>query len=123
MTNETTKTGKKAGYLCALSDLEATGAYGIEHEDAHYGTIIVRFEETARAYVNRCPHIGTPLNLFAHNFLDETGKQLVCVTHGARFNVSDGVCTQGPCVGEKLRVVEIDVEGADVFLRSTQLKD
>ena len=66
---------------------------------------------------------GRRSNLFAHNFLDETGQQLVCVTHGARFNVSDGVCTQGPCVGDKLRVVEIDVEGADVVLRPTQLKE
>ncbi len=123
MTNENTAVTKRAGYLCALSDLEATGAYGVEREGAAFGTIVVRFDAGARAYVNRCPHIGTPLELFAHNFLDETRQQLVCVTHGARFNVDDGVCTSGPCIADKLRALEIDVQGGEVFLAPAQLKE
>ena len=122
MTDKKIDAGKRAGYLCTLSDLEATGAYGVEHEEAHFGSIVVRFEDSARAYVNRCPHIGTPLELFAHHFLDEAREQLVCVTHGARFNVSDGVCTQGPCIGDKLRAIDVELEGENIFARPGQLK-
>ena len=119
-------------YLCTMSDLEETGAFGIERPDAPdrremintrpdslegppQRIVVVRFGEELRAYVNSCPHMRLPLELFPHRFLDEKGEQLVCSTHGARFNVSDGECTSGPCRGDMLRPVELIVQGQKIF--------
>ena len=82
-------------YLCALNDLEATGAFGVERPDAPNRRemvnappgsfdgppqrfVVVRFGEDLRAYVNSCPHMRLPLELFPNRFLDEAGEQLVC---------------------------------------------
>jgi nitrite reductase/ring-hydroxylating ferredoxin subunit len=54
------------------------------------------------AYVNRCPHAGTPLDLWPNEFLDEEGRFLVCATHGACFVPDTGICAVGPCAGDRL---------------------
>ncbi|MDA7946353.1 MAG: Rieske 2Fe-2S domain-containing protein, partial [Hyphomicrobiaceae bacterium] len=67
------------------------------------------------AYVNRCPHQGTPLETFPDKFLDQTGDLLICSTHGARFRVHDGFCIKGPCEGASLAPVAIRIENGEVF--------
>ena len=128
---------EKAEYLCSFSDLEATGAFGVERPDAPdrremvnaspdsfegppQRFVVVRCGKELRAYVNSCPHMRLPLELFPHRFLDETGEQLVCSTHGARFNVSDGECTRGPCRGDVLQKVELIIEGNKIFFDPRQ---
>ena len=54
------------------------------------------------AYVNRCPHVGTPLDLWPNEFYSEDGRELVCATHGALYEPTTGRCTAGPCVGDTL---------------------
>jgi nitrite reductase/ring-hydroxylating ferredoxin subunit len=72
-----------------------------------------------RGYVNACPHRGTPLEMFPDRFLDETRRQLVCSTHGARFRVEDGFCTLGPCRGSGLDPVAVEVRGDEVWLAAS----
>jgi len=55
-----------------------------------------------RAYLNACPHRGTPLNLFEDDLWAEDGAHLVCRTHGALFRPADGLCMAGPCKGAGL---------------------
>jgi nitrite reductase/ring-hydroxylating ferredoxin subunit len=62
------------------------------------------------AFLNRCPHVGVPLNLFPGSFLDRKGEFLLCATHGALFQQSDGLCLSGPCVGEALTTLRIELE-------------
>ena len=104
--------------LCALSDLDATGAksvvLGTGLEQKRY--IVTRSGDCVRCYINRCPHKGTPLETFADRFLDETGGLLICSTHGARFRVSDGACIAGPCVGAQLQSCKISVIAEQVCL-------
>lgn len=69
-----------------------------------------------RAYVNRCAHVGTPLDLWPNEFLDETGRVIVCATHGAIFDPEDGACTAGPCVGDALDALAVRREGDDVVV-------
>ncbi len=131
--------GERGEYLCSLSDLEATGAFGIERPDAPHRRemvnappgsfdgppqrfVVVRFGDALRAYVNSCPHMRLPLELFPNRFLDEAGEQLVCSTHGARFNVSDGECTSGPCRGDVLQPVELTVLDGKIFFDPTQFE-
>ena len=82
--------------------------------------IVLRRGNQVFAYVNRCPHGGTPLETFPDRFLDESGDLLICSTHGARFQVSDGVCVAGPCKGAALRPVRVHVSGGSVMLSGAE---
>jgi nitrite reductase/ring-hydroxylating ferredoxin subunit len=101
--------------LCQLADLEATGAYGAELDDPPFRIVVVRDGDEVRGYVNRCPHRSTPLEMFPNCFLDETGTELICATHGARFWVRDGACTFGPCTGVGLQPVRLKIDENGVF--------
>jgi nitrite reductase/ring-hydroxylating ferredoxin subunit len=63
------------------------------------------------AYVNRCSHVGTPLDLWPNEFLSEDGSALVCATHGATYEPATGFCTGGPCAGDTLTPLPARVEG------------
>jgi nitrite reductase/ring-hydroxylating ferredoxin subunit len=65
---------------------------------------------TVVAYVNRCPHLGVPLDLLPGKLLSLDGAHFVCTTHGALFQVSDGLCVKGPCLGQALQRVAITVK-------------
>ena len=52
--------------------------------------------------MNRCPHVGTPLDWAENEFLDREGRHIVCATHGALFRIDDGRCVAGPCQGDRL---------------------
>ncbi len=63
---------------------------------------VIRRGGALRAYVNSCPHIGTPLDWLPDRFFDRSGEHLLCGTHGALFRPEDGLCVRGPCVGKSL---------------------
>ena len=69
-----------------------------------------------RAFKNRCPHNSGTLETVPDRFLDADRESLVCSTHGARFRITDGLCTSGPCRGEGLTVVAITIIGGEVRL-------
>ncbi len=101
--------------LAQLSEIEDGAAKGIDSEDGRAGLILLRHGQTVRAFVNACPHQGTPLEIMPDRFLDATGRFLVCATHGARFRIEDGTCVAGPCLGASLVSVPIRVEGGQVL--------
>jgi nitrite reductase/ring-hydroxylating ferredoxin subunit len=68
------------------------------------------------AYVNRCPHAGTPLDLWPNEFLSEDGRHLVCATHGAVFGPDTGICLEGPCPGARLERLPVRREGEDLVI-------
>jgi nitrite reductase/ring-hydroxylating ferredoxin subunit len=66
-----------------------------------------------RAWVNRCPHWGIPLNGRTGVFAEPDGAAgvvLRCDTHGARFD-GDGLCVLGPCQGRALTALPTEVTG------------
>jgi nitrite reductase/ring-hydroxylating ferredoxin subunit len=63
------------------------------------------------AYENRCPHAGTPLDLWPNEVLSEDGRLLVCATHGAVFAPDTGVCLEGPCPGARLLPLPLRLDG------------
>lgn len=79
--------------------------------------VVMRHKGVVRAYMNVCPHQGTPLETFPDKFLNEDGTLFVCSTHGARFRVEDGVCVSGPCEGKALTVVPCEVRDGVVFVQ------
>ena len=68
------------------------------------------------AYVNSCPHVGTPLDLWPNEFLAEDGRTLVCATHGALFEADTGFCIGGPCAGDSLTPLAVRIEGQTVVV-------
>jgi nitrite reductase/ring-hydroxylating ferredoxin subunit len=98
--------------LCR-SDAIAEGAAREVADDrpGERGLVLVRRAGRLHAYVNSCPHLGTPLNFLPDRFLDRAGRHLLCATHGAVFRVEDGLCLSGPCRGDRL--VGVPVEERD----------
>jgi len=75
---------------------------------------IVHHEHGYSAYINRCPHVGTPLDLWPNEFLSVDGRDLICSTHGAVFEPASGQCTMGPCAGDALERLPVRLDGDSV---------
>lgn len=69
--------------------------------------IVLRHHGQPRAFINSCPHLGIELDWLPGQFLDHSGHYLQCSTHGARFQLSDGLCVAGPCRGRALDEVAV----------------
>jgi nitrite reductase/ring-hydroxylating ferredoxin subunit len=78
--------------------------------------LVLRKNGILRAYVDSCPHAGTPLEMAADDFFDRDGRYLLCRTHGALFRPEDGVCVAGPCIGARLKPVPIDIADGAIRL-------
>lgn len=70
-----------------------------------------------RAWLNVCPHAGRRLDWAPGQFLKSKDGLLVCAAHGASFELRDGVCVAGPCRGQSLAGVPVEIEDGDVVLR------
>lgn len=68
------------------------------------------------AYRNACPHIGMNLEFAPDKFLDPEGKFIQCSMHGALFNIGNGECIHGPCLGDHLEALTIEITEGEVFL-------
>ena len=79
----------------------------------------IRQGDQVYAYVNSCPHVGTPLDMWPGRFLTRDGEYILCATHGALFRIEDGHCVAGPCVGRGLTPVETRVENDVVNIYKT----
>ena len=68
------------------------------------------------AYLNRCAHVGTPLDMWPNEFFTEDGGHLICATHGAIYLPETGVCVEGPCRGASLTRLPLAIDGAQVVI-------
>lgn len=76
----------------------------------------MRTRDGVHAYVNRCPHAGHALNLLPHRFLTADGSLILCMSHGALFEKSTGLCVAGPCAGRALTTIPVEVDAGLVLL-------
>lgn len=96
-----------------ISTLQEEGDHlTFEYEDefgqTRYGLVLL-WEERLRAFENRCPHWKTPLDTHGPELWSKREGMLVCQTHGALFRPDDGYCEIGPCQGDALQKLEIEV--------------
>ena len=64
----------------------------------------------ASGWWDRCPHEGaTPLPYRRHAYLNKAATRIVCYAHGAQFEIQSGRCVIGPCLGESLSAVPLEV--------------
>ena len=90
--------------LCRLDEIPEGGGKGFwfGRDVERFGVFVLRRSKGFVAYVNSCPHRGTPLDWQPDRFLDVGGRLIQCSTHGALFRIADGVCVKGPCAGAVL---------------------
>ena len=98
--------------LCSLDDISDGGSAGFEIA----GTMVMAIRQGDRvfAYVNSCPHVGTPLDMWPGRFLTKDGDYILCATHGALFRIEDGHCIAGPCAGQALKAVDVAMHNNEV---------
>ena len=104
--------------LCRVEDLAGVEAraFDVALPGVDHGVVVVPHMGTYRAYLNRCPHRGLPLNWLPDRFLDAAGRHLQCSNHAALFDIVDGRCVAGPCVGDRLTAVRVVRRGDELWL-------
>ncbi len=98
--------------LCAFDDIPDPGSRGFElmlGAETPLRLFVVRKEGILAAYRNRCPHTGAPLEWLPDQFLDLDNSFIQCAIHGALFRPEDGYCLRGPCVGQSLEPLVLEV--------------
>jgi nitrite reductase/ring-hydroxylating ferredoxin subunit len=57
-------------------------------------------------------------------YLNAAGNRIVCAAHGALFLVDSGRCVRGPCLGESLHPVALNIHGnGEVHFVPTKKKE
>jgi len=104
-------------HVCNVDEIGDGDARGFEVKQGaeQVSIICIRQGKHVLAYRNRCPHTGINLEWLPDQFLDDTKQYLVCSTHGAMFQLEDGLCVTGPCTGDALTAVPVMVENGSVL--------
>ncbi len=107
-----------AAALCALEDIPDGGSAGFvtDLSGRRAAVLAVRQGDAVYVYENICPHIGSPLDMVPGAFLNDDETHIECGTHGALFQIDDGVCIAGPCVGDVLSAVATEIRDGTVFV-------
>jgi nitrite reductase/ring-hydroxylating ferredoxin subunit len=103
--------------LCRTEDIPEGGSRGFPPPPGGFhGLFAIRRGGTVVVYVNACPHLGLPLDWVPGHFLSADGDRIVCATHGAEFRIDDGECLHGPCYGDRLDSVMIQIKDGIIWV-------
>lgn len=111
--------GSGSGPLLPLDRIERGGLAEVEATiDGDAESLVVHrgADDGVRAWFNVCPHAGRRLDWAPGRFLVSKDGLLVCAAHGASFELARGECVAGPCRGESLRAVAVEVRDGMVVL-------
>ena len=104
--------------MIAFDSMEDGGFVEVEavlNGDAE-SLVLYRDGQRVRAWLNVCPHAGRRLDWAPGKFLKSKEGHLVCAAHGASFELVNGDCIAGPCRGDSLRSVAVEVRDGQVLL-------
>ncbi|MBJ9966212.1 Rieske (2Fe-2S) protein [Burkholderia seminalis] len=105
--------------LASVDDLPNPGARGFDPGGQGHDTLfVVRHGTQVCAYRDACPHFfgETQMAWRKDAYLNGDGTRIVCHAHGAQFDIASGECVLGPCLGQRLTPVEIDVTDDGVIV-------
>ncbi|WP_457320393.1 Rieske (2Fe-2S) protein [Stenotrophomonas sp. P5_B8] len=107
--------------VAPLIALDAIAEAGFAEVDATLegvseSVVLYREGDDVRGWLNICPHAGRRLDWAPGQFLKSREGHLVCAAHGASFSLDDGTCVAGPCKGDRLRSVALQVRDGQVWL-------
>ena len=83
-----------------------------------FSMLVVRRGDSARAYVNACPHVWLPLTFRSGSVISADGERLVCSNHFAEFSVKDGCPLSGPVdpeAGLTPVPIHVDAQGSIII--------
>lgn len=106
-----------AHFVCSESELNAIdepGSHGFSIDNQ--AIFVVKQSGSVFFYRNSCPHLGVELEWVEHQFLDADDSLIQCATHGALFVIDSGECVYGPCMGQKLQMLEHRIENDQVLV-------
>ncbi len=110
--------------IAAVDDIPSEGLR-FSYRDGPFDEegILVRLHGgEVRAYKNECRHLPMRLDdREPRELWDPSGRFLVCSSHGARYQPSDGLCVSGPCEGSHLKTLPIEVQDGNVFLDTSKV--
>ncbi|HAB09609.1 MAG: Rieske (2Fe-2S) protein [Alloalcanivorax venustensis] len=104
--------------VCKTEDIGEESAR--EFMVGEQSVIVVKFDGQFHAYLNWCPHLGIELNFMPDQFMDDDGRFLVCANHGALFEPENGACLSGPCSGDSLTAVPLDVRDGEIWVGNAE---
>ena len=104
--------------LCAFATLPEGCATVIDDKTKplEESIVLLRRGATVAGFVNCCPHMGFTLDWKPERIALDGGAFLRCVHHGAIFRSNDGFCVTGPCQGERLTPVAVEIVDGEVVL-------
>jgi nitrite reductase/ring-hydroxylating ferredoxin subunit len=105
--------------LCDAAAIPDPGSRGFSIGEgvAALNLFVVHRNGAFTAFVNRCPHTGAPLEWMPDQFLDFDNSFVQCALHGALFRPEDGYCLRGPCVGQSLQQLALEVRDGRLVIR------
>ena len=71
----------------------------------------IRYRGQVHAYLNRCAHVAMEMDWLPDRFFDDSGRWLLCSTHGAVYQPDTGACAGGPCRGGLVKIALTEREG------------
>ena len=93
--------------LCSSAEL-VDGGDAVPFDVVHAGetcrAFAIRFEGRVHAYLNRCAQVAMEMDYQPNRFFDDSGRWLLCATHGAAYAPDTGACAGGPCRGGLVRI-------------------
>lgn len=100
--------------LCRSADL-AEGGLAVGFDVIYAGqtcrAFAIRYQGAAHAYLNRCTHVAMEMDWQPDRFFDDSGRWLMCATHGAHYEPSTGACKGGPCKGGLIKIDLVERDG------------
>ncbi|MFT3777464.1 MAG: Rieske 2Fe-2S domain-containing protein [Ottowia sp.] len=109
--------------LCNSADLQE-GALAVPFDVVYGGqtcrAFAIRFGGQVHAYLNRCTHVAMEMDYQPDRFFDDSGRWLLCATHGAAYAPDTGECGGGPCNGGLVKVALTEADGV-VYWHATHL--
>ncbi len=109
---------KPGALLCRLDDIKPGGAIVLDFKegDARFSLLLTRTENTVSAFENVCPHARSPLERPDGRVVVHQKKFVICVAHGASFQIDTGRCVAGPGLGLGLNRVAVSVRGREIVV-------
>jgi nitrite reductase/ring-hydroxylating ferredoxin subunit len=100
--------------LCATADLIEGGdavPFDVVYGGQTCRAFAVRFEGQPYAYLNRCTHVAMEMDYQPNRLFDDSGRWLLCATHGAAYAPDTGECAGGPCRGGLVKIALSERDG------------
>jgi nitrite reductase/ring-hydroxylating ferredoxin subunit len=93
--------------LCNSPDLVDAGPavpFDVVYGGQTCRAFAIRYHGQVHAYLNRCTHVAMELDWQPNQVFDDSGRWLLCGTHGAAYEPDSGKCAGGPCRGGLVKI-------------------